>query len=78
MYSIQNEAATYVKCGNIIHYDKIQDRQSIPMQCVPSYRRDSFKRGDSSRDMKGVWKMELGVIFVCNREALKIQRQETL
>lgn len=73
MYSIQNEAATYVKCGNILHYDKIQDRPSIPTQNVPSYR-----RGGSSRDVKGVWEMELCVIFVCNREALKIQRQETL
>lgn len=76
MYSIRNEVATYVKCGNIIHYDKIRDRQSIPFQYVPSAgcRRGSFKRGDSSRDMKGVSNMELCVIFVCNREPFKIQR----
>lgn len=51
MYSIQNEAATYVQCGNIIHLDKIQDRQSIPIQYIPSagYRRGGFKRGDSCR-----------------------------
>lgn len=67
MYSIQNEAATYVKCENITHYDRIQDRQSVPIHNVPStstgYRRGSFKGGDSSRDMKGVSNMELYVIF---------------
>lgn len=65
MYSIQNEAATYVKCENITHYDRIQDRLSVPIPNVPSTgcRRGSFKGGDSSRDMKGVSNMELYVIL---------------
>lgn len=41
MYSIQNEAAVYVKLGNIIHPDKIQDMQSVQYDPSTAYKRGS-------------------------------------
>lgn len=42
------------------------------------YKRDSLKRGDSSRELKGVSNKELNFISYAAGEPLKILRQGTL
>lgn len=42
------------------------------------YKTDSLKRGDSSRELKGVSNKELNFIFYAAGEPLKILRQGTL
>lgn len=77
LQSIQNKAAAHVKLETSSIMTKFKMCNQFNTFQAQALKRVS-KKEDSSKDLEGLSNKDLYFIFVCNKQALKIQRQGRL